>query len=63
VKNVDDIVARLQAFAPAPKAGEWITAQGWDEGYFGSVGYPDRAKVDAAVIYFAARTVSQQALC
>ena len=48
VKNVDDIVARLQAFAPAPKAGEWITAQGWDEGYFGSVGYPDRAKVDAA---------------
>jgi len=48
VKNVDDIIARLQAFAPAPKAGKWITAQGWDEGYFGSIGYPDRAKLDAA---------------
>jgi predicted amidohydrolase YtcJ len=48
VKNVDDIVARLKAYAPNPEAGEWIIAQGWDEGYFGSVGYPDRAKIDAA---------------
>ena len=48
VKNVDDIVARLRAFAPNPEAGEWIIAQGWDEGYFGSIGYPDRAAIDAA---------------
>ena len=48
VKNVDDIVARLKAFAPNPEAGAWITAQGWDEGYFGSTGYPDRALIDAA---------------
>ena len=48
VRNVDDIAARLKAFAPAPKAGEWIIAQGWDEGYFGSIGYPDRAKIDDA---------------
>lgn len=48
VKNIDDIVARLTAYAPNPTPGEWIIGQGWDEGYFGSVGYPDRAKLDAA---------------
>ena len=48
VENVDDIVARLKVWAPSPVPGEWIIAQGWDEGYFGSVGYPDRAAVDAA---------------
>ena len=48
VKNTADIVARLKAFAPNPKSGEWIIAQGWDEGYFGSAGYPDRALIDEA---------------
>lgn len=48
VKNEADIVERLKAFAPNPKAGTWITAQGWDEGYFGSIGYPDRALIDEA---------------
>jgi len=48
VKNIDDIVARLKSYAPNPVPGEWIIGQGWDEGYFGSVGYPDRAKLDAA---------------
>lgn len=48
VKNVDDIVARLQAHYPDPEPDQWLIGQGWDEGYFGSVGYPDRAKLDAA---------------
>ena len=48
VKTVQDIVVRLKAYAPDPKPGEWIIGQGWDEGYFGSVGYPDRAELDAA---------------
>ena len=48
VKNIDDIINRLTAYAPQPKAGEWIIGQGWDEGFFGSTGYPDRAKLDAA---------------
>lgn len=48
VKNADDIVARLKAHYPNPKSGEWLIGQGWDEGYFGSVGYPDRAGLDKA---------------
>lgn len=48
VKNTADIVERLKAYAPNPMPGEWIVAQGWDEGYFGSVGYPDRALIDEA---------------
>lgn len=48
VKTIDDIVARLKIYAPNPIVGEWIIGQGWDEGYFGSIGYPDRAALDAA---------------
>ena len=48
VQNIDDIINRLTAYAPKPKTGTWIIGQGWDEGYFGSIGYPDRAKLDAA---------------
>lgn len=48
VKNVEDIVARLQERYPNPAPDVWLIGQGWDEGYFGSVGYPDRALIDAA---------------
>ena len=48
VKTADEIVARLKDFAPNPKPGTWIIGQGWDEGYFASIGYPDRAGLDAA---------------
>jgi len=48
VKNIEDIVVRLQAHYANPEPGEWLIGQGWDEGYFGSIGYPDRAKLDAA---------------
>jgi predicted amidohydrolase YtcJ len=48
VKNVEDIVARVTEFYPDPKPGEWLIGQGWDEGYFASIGYPDRAPLDAA---------------
>jgi len=47
VKTADEIVARLKEFAPNPKPGAWIIGQGWDEGYFASIGYPDRAGLDA----------------
>ena len=48
VKNVTDIVERLKSFYRDPKPGEWLIGQGWDEGYFASIGYPDRAPLDAA---------------
>lgn len=48
VKTIDDIVERLAARYPNPEPGEWLIGQGWDEGYFASVGYPDREKIDAA---------------
>ncbi|MGJ8562063.1 MAG: amidohydrolase [Alphaproteobacteria bacterium] len=48
VKNIDDIVERMTARYPNPEAGVWLIGQGWDEGYFASVGNPDRAKLDAA---------------
>jgi len=47
-KTVTEMVKRLQAFYPKPTAGKWLLGQGWDEGYFGSIGYPDRALLDDA---------------
>ncbi|MEP3888987.1 MAG: amidohydrolase [Hellea sp.] len=48
VENVEQIVQRLQARFPNPAQGEWLIGQGWDEGVFASIGYPDRAALDAA---------------
>lgn len=48
VENTTEIVARLRARYPNPKAGEWLIGQGWDEGVFASIGYPDRAALDEA---------------
>lgn len=48
VRSVEDIVARIKQHAPNPTPGEWIIGQGWDEGWFGSAGYPDRALLDEA---------------
>lgn len=47
-ESVEEMVARLKAFYPNPNPGEWLIGQGWDEGVWGSKGYPDRAKLDAA---------------
>ena len=47
VKSNDEIVTRMSAHYPNPTPGEWLIGQGWDEGYFASIGYPDRAKLDA----------------
>ncbi len=47
-ETADEIVDRLKAHFPNPKAGVWLIGQGWDEGEFASRGYPDRAALDAA---------------
>lgn len=48
VENVEQIVERLKARYPNPVKGDWLIGQGWDEGAFASIGYPDRAALDAA---------------
>ncbi len=48
VETAEDIVTRLQSRFPNPNPGKWLIGQGWDEGEFGSRGYPDRAVLDAA---------------
>lgn len=48
VRSAQEIVDRLQARYPNPTPREWLTGQGWDEGWFGSEGYPDRAALDEA---------------
>ncbi|GGX58580.1 amidohydrolase [Litorimonas cladophorae] len=48
VETAEDIVERLEAHFPNPKAGVWLIGQGWDEGEFATRGYPDRAALDAA---------------
>ncbi|MEX0300094.1 MAG: amidohydrolase, partial [Kordiimonas sp.] len=46
--TVAEMVSRLQTFYPNPAPGEWLVGQGWDEGAWASIGYPDRAELDAA---------------
>jgi len=48
VQNASDIVKRLQTHYPNPKKGDWLIGQGWDEGVFGTTGYPDRDALDKA---------------
>lgn len=48
VEDVEQIIKRLKARYPNPPKGEWLIGQGWDEGVFASIGYPDRAALDAA---------------
>ena len=48
VTTADEIVDRLQTRFPNPNPGVWLIGQGWDEGAFASLGYPDRAALDAA---------------
>lgn len=48
VENVEQIVDRLKTHYPLPQKGEWLIGQGWDEGMFASIGYPDRAALDDA---------------
>jgi len=46
--DTNQMVERLQAKFSNPVPGEWLIGQGWDEGAFASMGYPDRAALDAA---------------
>lgn len=46
--TVEEMVDRLQAFYPNPAPGQWLIGQGWDEGVWGSKGYPDRKALDEA---------------
>ncbi len=48
VQSAEDMAERLKAHYPNPKKGQWLIGQGWDEGVFGTIGYPDRAVLDAA---------------
>jgi hypothetical protein len=49
VKNMDDIVARIQEQRPDAPAGEWIIGQGWDEGAFADMGGPGGYPTTAAL--------------
>jgi predicted amidohydrolase YtcJ len=44
----EEMVERLRAKFPKPTKGEWLIGQGWDEGKFASIGYPDRSALDKA---------------
>lgn len=46
--SVAEMIERLNAFYPNPTADQWLIGAGWDEGVWGSMGYPDRAELDAA---------------
>lgn len=46
--TVEAMIDRLRAFYPTPEPGQWLIGAGWDEGVWGSMGYPDRAALDDA---------------
>ena len=46
--TVAEMVERLRLHAPHPDPGAWIVGAGWDEGVWGSLGWPDRALLDEA---------------
>lgn len=48
VQSAEDMTERLKDHYPNPKKGQWLIGQGWDEGVFGTIGYPDRAVLDTA---------------
>ena len=57
--TVEAMVDSLKAFYPNPAPGEWLLAQGWDEGVWASIGNPDRALIDQA---FPNNPIKMQAL-
>jgi len=48
VNTTAEMVERMKFKFPDPAPGEWLIGQGWDEGKFGSIGYPDRYLLDLA---------------
>jgi predicted amidohydrolase YtcJ len=48
VVTVQEMIDHLKTYYPAPDSGKWLFGQGWDEGVWASMGYPDRAELDAA---------------
>jgi len=48
VNTTAEMVERIKLKFPDPAPGEWLIGQGWDEGKFGSIGYPDRYLLDLA---------------
>lgn len=47
-ETVEEMVSRLKSFYKDPQPGAWLIGQGWDEGVWGSMGYPDRQALDEA---------------
>jgi len=47
-QTVEDMIQVLKAFYPNPKSGQWLIGQGWDEGVWASLGYPNRKLLDQA---------------
>ena len=48
VMSVEEMVTRLKDFFGESQPGTWLIGQGWDEGVWGSKGYPDRQLLDEA---------------
>jgi predicted amidohydrolase YtcJ len=46
--SVEEMVTELKRFFPNPTPGQWLIGQGWDEGVWASMGYPDRQLLDEA---------------
>jgi len=46
--TVAGMVARFRNAIPEPEPGGWLIGSGWDEGEWATIGYPDRAALDAA---------------
>ncbi|MEE8536877.1 MAG: amidohydrolase family protein, partial [Acidobacteriota bacterium] len=47
VKNIPEVVAKVQASSKARKPGEWIRGRGWDEGKLSELRYIYASDLDA----------------
>ncbi|UCC39640.1 MAG: amidohydrolase [Candidatus Aminicenantes bacterium] len=46
--TIKEMTEKLRAHHPDPPEGQWLIGANWDEGEWGSRGYPDRAELDEA---------------
>lgn len=46
--TIKEMIEKLLAHYPDSPAGQWLVGANWDEGEWGSRGYPDRAELDEA---------------
>src|SRR6185503_2936239 len=47
-RSIDDVIARVRAFAANVPAGEWVRGRGWDEGKLAEKRYVTAADLDKA---------------